>query len=73
MNDHLEPSARGSKPRSLLRLNHVLSQTGLARSVLQLLVAKQDFPRPIKLHGRAVAWDSEAVDRWIEARITASA
>jgi prophage regulatory protein len=59
--------------RSLLRLQQVLDRTGLARSTLYKLISKQDFPAPIPLTGRAVAWDSQAVDSWIESRITAAA
>ncbi len=31
-----------------------------------------DFPEPIKIGARAVAWVEEEVDAWIEARIEAS-
>ena len=56
--------------RALLRLQHVQALTGLARSTLYKLISEQDFPPPIQLTGRAVAWDSRAVDDWIELRIT---
>ena len=58
--------------RALLRLQQVLALTGLARSTLYKLVSERSFPAPIPLTGRAVAWDSQAVDAWIESRITAA-
>jgi prophage regulatory protein len=59
--------------RSLQRLQSVLNRTGVSRSGLYQLIAQGAFPKPIPLNGRAVAWDSLAIDAWIEARITAAA
>jgi len=58
--------------RALLRLQHVQARTGLARSTIYKLVAEKKFPPPFQLSGRAVAWDSRAVDAWIDARIAAA-
>ena len=63
---------RARTARALLRLQQVQALTGLARSTLYKLISDQDFPAPIQLTGRAVAWDSQAVDAWIELRITGS-
>lgn len=54
--------------RSLLRLPTVIERVGLCRSSLYRRVAEGTFPPPIKLGARAVAWDSCAIDAWIEAR-----
>ena len=59
--------------RSLLRIQKVQALTGLARSTLYKLVLEKDFPSPIPLTGRTVAWDSVAVDAWIRARIAKAA
>lgn len=59
--------------RALLRRQQVQALTGLARSTLYKLISKGEFPTPVQLAGRAVAWDSQAVDAWIEARITVAA
>lgn len=61
------------KPRALLRLQHVQARTGLARSTVYKLVSEKKFPAPIPLAGRAVAWDSQAIDAWIDSRIAAAA
>jgi prophage regulatory protein len=56
---------------ALLRRNQVQTRTGLARSTLYALVARRQFPAPVTLTGKAVAWVAEDVDRWIADRIAA--
>jgi len=58
--------------RTLLRCQQVQERTGLARSTLYKLISEGAFPAGIPLSGRAVAWDSFAVDAWIESRIAAA-
>ncbi len=41
---------------SLLRLRHVLAVTGLPRSTLYSYIAENNFPKPVQLGPRAVAW-----------------
>jgi prophage regulatory protein len=53
----------------LLRLPQVEHRTGLRRSTIYALVQRNDFPRQIKLSARAVAWDSEEVDQWVQTQI----
>lgn len=53
----------------LLRLPEVLEVTGLSRTQLYGLVDRRDFPRPIKLSGRTIAWPGSAVDGWVRGRI----
>lgn len=61
-------------PRRLLPRSEVLHRTGLKNTGLYGLIKAGLFPRPVKLspEGRRVAWDSQAVNEWIEARIAAS-
>lgn len=68
-----ENTPRAQQLRSLLRLQHVLDRTGLSRSGTYQLIAQGEFPKPIPLNGRSVAWDSRAIDAWIESRIAAAA
>ena len=49
----------------------VQAATGLSRSSIYLLISKGEFPAPIALTGRAVAWPSDAVQTWIDSRIDA--
>lgn len=57
---------------TLLRLPAVLQRTGFGRSSLYALIRTGDFPAPISLGARAVAWTSDDVDGWISGRIQQS-
>lgn len=50
----------------LLRLSAVKEITGLSRSTIY---ADANFPRPVKIGERAVAWVEEEIRGWIDARI----
>ena len=54
---------------ALLRRKQVHALTGLARSTLYKLISIGDFPAPVKITGKAVAWPSTAVETWIASRI----
>ncbi|MBY4598936.1 AlpA family transcriptional regulator [bacterium BD-1] len=56
----------------LERLPSVLARTGLSRSTIYKKVADGQFPRPVKLGERAVAWHAAAVTDWITARAPAN-
>ena len=58
--------------RRLLRLQAVREATGLGRSSLYSLMRRGEFPSPIKLTERTVAWDSAAVAAWIHERVHAA-
>lgn len=58
--------------RALLRCQQVQARTGLPRSSLYKLIAEGKFPPAFPLAGRAVAWDSRAVDAWVQSRIPAT-
>lgn len=57
---------------SLLRLNQVLEQVGLSRSMLYLLIQRGEFPPPVRLATNASRWPSSEVQDWIEQKIKAS-
>lgn len=56
---------------SLLRLPQVQARTGLGRSTIYLKISQGQFPAPVKLGARAVAWPESEVTRWIRSRIDA--
>jgi prophage regulatory protein len=56
----------------LIRLPEVIRHTGLSRSQVYALAAKDRFPRPLKLSERCSAWQEPAVNSWIAERIAAS-
>jgi prophage regulatory protein len=59
-----------SGPR-LERLPAVLARTGLSRSTIYKKIADGEFPKPVLLGKRAVAWRSSVVSEWINARLVA--
>lgn len=55
----------------VMKLNEVINTTGLSRSSIYAYMAKDEFPRPIQLGPRAVAWVEEEVQGWLTIRIEA--
>lgn len=51
-----------------LRMPTVMRITGLGRSTIYRLIADRQFPSPVRLGRRAVAWRRSDLDRWSEAR-----
>jgi prophage regulatory protein len=58
-------------PITLLRCKSVIARTGLVRSAIYRKMADGDFPKPIKITAKAVAWPSNEIDDWILNRIEA--
>lgn len=58
-------------PITLLRCKSVTARTGLVRSAIYRGMADGDFPKPIKITAKAVAWPSNEIDNWILSRIEA--
>jgi prophage regulatory protein len=54
------------------RLPEVRRIVPLSRSRIYELIAANRFPAPIKLSERASAWDMDAINKWVEARIAES-
>lgn len=54
---------------SLLRMEQVKARTGLSRSSVYAKVASGDFPKPVTIGSRAVAWVESEISAWIQARI----
>lgn len=52
----------------LLRLPMVMRITGLARSTIYKLISLNQFPVPIKLSKRAVAWLRSEIESWVSTR-----
>lgn len=72
MQQPLFPKSSRTSPEPLpslfLRMHHVTRMTGLCRSTIYRLVASNEFPVPIKLTSRAIAWKRSDVERWGDAR-----
>ena len=57
----------------LLRRPEVEAVTGLSRSTLYQWMKDGQFPQPVKLGTRLVAWRESDVTAWLEARETRAA
>ena len=51
-----------------LRMPSVMRMTGLGRSTIYRLLASREFPSPVRLAPRVVAWRRADLDQWSEAR-----
>ncbi|GEA24600.1 transcriptional regulator [Vibrio harveyi] len=54
-----------------LRLQDVMSLTGLGRSTIYKFMADEtDFPKSVPLGGRRVAWVESEIEEWMESRLS---
>lgn len=57
----------------VLRRPDVEVRTGLSRSTLYEWMKRGDFPQPVRLGARVVAWRESDVTAWLESRETRAA
>lgn len=70
---HINTSQALALPsEGLVKLPVVMSATTLSRSVIYERVKRGEFPAPVKLGERAVAWPVESIRAWIATRIAAA-
>lgn len=55
-----------------LRLKQVKHLTGFSRSWIYDAIRRGDFPAPISIGARAVAWTEQSIANWQELRIEQS-
>ena len=56
-----------------LRRPAVEEITGLSRTTIYALMARGEFPKPIKLTGKAVAWPESKIAAWLVERAKVAA
>lgn len=54
---------------TILRLPHVKTMTGLARSTIYARIAEGAFPAPVKLGRRAVGWVESEIQQWLQKQV----
>jgi len=59
--------------KRILRRPEVEARTGLSRSTIYQWMKDGQFPQPVKLGARLVAWRESDVNAWLEARETKAA
>jgi prophage regulatory protein len=52
-------------PENHLRRPAVEAATGLSRSSIYAMMDTGDFPRPVRIGKRAVAWPQSAIEAWL--------
>ncbi|MEN8750980.1 AlpA family transcriptional regulator [Marivita sp.] len=55
-----------------LRRPQVEEATGLSRSSIYAMMDAGDFPRPVRIGKRAVAWPQSAIEDWLVNRPTST-
>jgi prophage regulatory protein len=59
---------------ALVRLKDLVNDVALTKSGIYAAIKQGNFPRPVKIGIRAVAWRSDDVERWKASRpVTTSA
>jgi len=56
----------------LISLSAVINKTGYSKSWIYKLIRNKQFPQPIKIGSRAVAFIEGEIDEWIEMLISKS-
>ena len=60
-----------SEPERFMRLPEVIAVCGLPASSIYDGMRRGDFPKPVPLAGKSVAWLSSEIRQWMESRIAA--
>ena len=52
----------------MMRIQDVCDYTTLCRSSVFKMVAANEFPQPLKLSYKVVAWQREDIDKWLASK-----
>lgn len=52
----------------LMKDAEVVKATGIGRSTRYEMIARREFPAPIRLSPRRIAWRSADIDEWLKSR-----
>lgn len=66
------PEIKPATSKLLYRVNQLTAEIGISRAHLYQLVKRGEFPQPIKIGDRAIAWPAQAIEAWIAERAAAS-
>lgn len=59
-------------PKQFLRIRDVQARVGMSRTAIYREMAAGLFPKQIVIGANAVAWDSDEIGQWQQAKIEAS-
>lgn len=71
-NAHLNGAYDTLEDVSFLRLPEVKAVTGLSKTSIYELIREKNFPAPVRLRPRAVAWVKSEIRQWAVERVHAS-
>ena len=54
--------------QTIIKLPELVERTKISRAAVYAMIARNEFPRPVRLGRRAVGWRVDDVEAWIEAR-----
>lgn len=66
------PEIKPATSKLLYRVNQLTAEIGISRAHLYQLVKRGEFPQPIKIGDRAIAWPAQAIEAWIAERAAAA-
>jgi prophage regulatory protein len=69
LEQRLSTHATAGAGRRMLRLPVVIERTGLQRSAIYEAIERGDFPKPVRIGLRAVAWLESEVEGWIDRKL----
>lgn len=61
-------AAEATSTPMFLRIGVVMRLTGLGRSTIYRMMAEDEFPQPVRLTRRLIAWRRVDLDRWSDGR-----
>jgi prophage regulatory protein len=70
ISSQMPQSQRAFQSRRILRLPDVERCVGFKRAHIYSLMGQGLFPHSVRLGPRAVGWDSLAVEKWVDDRIS---
>lgn len=53
---------------TIMKLPELVQRTKISRAAVYAMIARDEFPRPVRLGRRAVGWRVEDVEAWIADR-----
>ena len=56
---------RDKQPSDLIKIKEVMEMTGVSRGFIYIHKKNGDFPEPIHLSTRSIAWVRSSVEQWI--------
>lgn len=67
------PFPGGAQPARLLTIREVMDFTSLSKAQINRMVAKREFPAPVKISIRRRVWCPSHIQQWLDGLLTSTA